>query len=220
MSNRVKAKPERRTRSATKPLSSAPAWVWPALLGGAIVLAVVVGVVLFAGGEDEPPETVRVNGVPLPDYDGVGVDSAVGVKAPVFQAAPIGGTRRTVGSGGGPNDPTRVYVFVSHWCEGCDDAVQDAAALVGGGGVPAGTVVEIIPTDDDPERANHPAERWLRDLGWTGTAYPDSGRNTLANAYGIVDLPTWVVLDTKNVVITREVGSADLTALVQQASAG
>lgn len=218
MSNRVKASRGPKGRPPTKQSRQAPSWLVLAVAAGVVVVAAVVAAVVFIGGDDEAPETVRVNGVPLPELAVGGVDTAVGVKAPVFQAAPLGGRMRTVGSGGGPSDPTRVYVFVSHWCDGCDRAVRAAAELVAADGVPEGTVLEVITTAGDRDRVNHPVEDWLVGLGWTGTTYPDSGRGTLADAYGVVDLPTWVVLDNQNVVITRETGTADPAALVALAA--
>jgi hypothetical protein len=178
------------------------------ILGGVAVaaaLAVVALIVVASGGDEE--DTVFVNGAPLPAWSGEGADPAIGVKAPVFRAAGADGSVRTVGSGGGPADPSKVLLFVSPDCAGCGPAVSGAVDWIGSNELPDLVAVEIVVVDPDDT-----ATAWLGGLGWSGESYLDSGGGTLKQAFGVPEVPFWVVHDRLNVVVAREI-AADPRAL-------
>ena len=185
------------------------------MIGIALGLILVVGAAIaiiatIASGDDADNE-IAFNGDFLPPYIDSGVDPAVGTKAPIFVTTDFDGNRVVTGSGGGPNDTAKLIGFFAHWCPVCQAELPVVTDWIGTRELPDRVEVVLVSTLENSSRGNHPPDEWFEREGWPLPVLVDSSNDEIAEAFGLVSVPYWVVLDDFNRVLMRTTGglSAD-----------
>jgi hypothetical protein len=176
-----------------------------------LVLALGAGLLFWILRDGDSIETIQMNGASLPVFDAEQFpDPAFGTKAPIFSSETVDGDYVWVGSGGGPNDPARVILFVSHACGAdCDTAVADLVAWDAANDPADGVELMIMSVEEDSGGVNYPPGDWLAELGWTGPTARDDGSGTVFESFGMSATPSWMVLNNLSFVLDRGEGVLD-----------
>lgn len=204
-------------------MESAQRWgTWAAGAAGVVIL-VIIALFAFGGGEsdDGDDDAISFNGVGLPAL-AAGADPAVGLKAPLFVTTDLAtGERVVVGGGGGPNDTAKVILFAAHWCPVCQEEIPVVADWLNTNDLPDGVELVAVSTFPDSSRANHPPSDWFAGVDWPYPVMVDDANGSILAMFGMTRVPSWVVIDNQNFVISRVTGAlgADgVDALVQLAA--
>lgn len=181
-----------------------------ALVALAAALAVLVG----RGGDDAPagmpePAAVGVEGRPLPGFDSVAGDAAVGQPAPVLVGTSAAGDRVTIPGAESPY----VVIFLAHWCPHCQREVPLIVDWIRESGAPRGVNVYSVATANDPSRPNYPATAWLESEGWQPPVLVDDERGAAAEAYGVTGFPFFVFVGADGNVVARHAGELAIDEL-------
>ncbi|MEM7285963.1 MAG: TlpA disulfide reductase family protein [Actinomycetota bacterium] len=217
MSNRVKRTQPSRVEARKQQAASVQSlrrWGVAAVLAFGIVIVVVGGVFVFGGDDgDDDAAGISFNGVALPTLAD-GTDPAIGLKAPIFVTTDLAtGDRVVVGGGGGPNDTAKVVLFAAHWCPLCQEEIPVVADWLRSNSLPDGVEVVAVSTFPDAGRANHPPADWFAGAGWPYPVMADDESGAILGMFGMSRVPSWVVLDDRNVVVTRVSGALDAAGL-------
>jgi hypothetical protein len=209
-------------RRGTRNASSTPRWLLPGLIGGAILVAAIVALVLpgiggpsGGGSSTLPPsasagagtsgapsaKTPVITGDPLPALEDPASDPAVGMAAPVVDGTDFVGTPVAIEADGRP----KVVLFLSHACPHCQAEVPVVQDWLDAGGLPAGVDLVSVASRIDPSAPNYPPDAWLEREGWTAPVIVDPTDGVM-NAYGLTAFPFWVFIDADGNVRARTVG--------------
>jgi cytochrome c biogenesis protein CcmG, thiol:disulfide interchange protein DsbE len=178
------------------------------MLRAALVTTVVIGLAvtigLNAAGERTPTLSEEggpaISGAALPEGVDEGDDPAVGLDAPQVTGIAVDGSTVTLGR------PHQAIVLMAPWCPACQAELPTIVTLDAAGGIPRGVELAIVATFTDDPRTPQPPEVWLRDAGWRGPALIDSTTNVVAEMYGIIGVPTWVLIDGDGRIAHRHTG--------------
>lgn len=196
-------------------VQSAQRWgTWAAIAAGVVILGVIALFVFGGDASDDTDSTdISFNGVGLPALSD-GPDPAVGLKAPLFVTADLAtGEQVVVGGGGGPNDTAKVILFAAHWCPVCQEEIPIVADWLNANDLPDGVEVVAVSTFPDATRANHPAVDWFAGADWPYPVMADDANGSILSMFGMTRVPSWVVIDDQNFVVTRVAGALDAAGL-------
>ena len=218
-------------------------WALPALIGGVVVIAAIVALVLpglggsTGGGSSTLPPTTSaaagasvsagssgavvapiVTGNPLPEFKKSTADPAVGMPAPQVTGSGFDGKPASITADGRP----KVVIFLAHWCPHCQAVVPVIQAWVNAGGVPSGIDLVSVATSISASAPNYPPDAWFQREGWTVPVIVDPD-NAVARAYGLPAFPYWTFIAADGSVRARLVGElkiADLEASIRGLTGG
>lgn len=161
--------------------------------------------------------TPVVSGTRLAPVPGSGEDPAVGTVAPVVEGTDFFGAPVVIAPGNGAT----LVVFLAHWCPHCNaeaPRLAEAAAT----GLPEGVRVVVVPTGSQSGAPHWPPSRWVQEMGVVELpTVVDDAAGTIASAYGLESFPYTVLLDDRNLVVARFIGTQahDFFPQVLQAAA-
>lgn len=213
-------------------------------IGLVAVIALVVGIIVFASGGDDSnadpsdntsdtsglaslpaSQPVTVTGTALEAFDAANSpDPAVGLDAPALSGLNFAGDPITVEPGkGGPY----MLVYLAHWCPHCNAEVPRLISWKNSGAVPAELQVIGVATAVSEGAANYPPAVWFSNKGWpwpvmVDQALGDGAAGTAAVAYGASGWPYFVIVGADGKVKARvsgEVEVAELQTIVEAALA-
>ena len=204
-------------------------------IGLVAVVALVVGIIVFAGGGDDskanPSEDTAVasglaslpatqpvtfTGTALPSFDAaINPDPAIGMDAPVlsglnFSSSPIVMDPATKGP--------YMVVFLAHWCVHCNAEVPKLISWKNSGAVPAGLNVIGVATAVSETAPNYPPAVWFSEKGWpwpvmADEAQGDGAAGKAATAYGASGWPYFVIVGADGKVKARVSGEVEISEL-------
>ena len=188
------------------------------LVGGAVlaIAAIVIGVVVFTGGDDEEPAATEPGMSQFQPVDVSGSldpmepisDDGGGAEAPVATVRSFDGTEMTLPV---PGKPTMI-AFGAHWCPHCQATFPVIVEWLDAGGA-EGVEVVAVATGTRADAPNYPPSAWLEEIEWPGATVADDEDSTLAQAYGLTSYPYLVFVDADGTVqhrIRGEVGADQL----------
>ncbi len=155
----------------------------------------------------------------LPRFDqSTAVDPAVGMPAPSVVGFDYDGNEIRIDPAEGP----QVVMFQAHWCPHCAANLPKVMEWMADGTIQSWLPVTLVSTAESPTAANYPANKWLKDMGWTGRVIRDSNEGDrvagrVATAYGAPGYPTLVVIGIDGNVLARatgELSQADMKQLL------
>jgi cytochrome c biogenesis protein CcmG, thiol:disulfide interchange protein DsbE len=195
------------------------------VLGGAVLLAAVFGIVLAisgsgGGGDGGRTETgeVTVAGDALPPIpQDPGTDPAVGQPAPPVTGQNFDGEEVELLADG----QARIVTFLAHWCPVCNREVPVIVDTFDPATMPDGVEFVAVSTGVSPGQPNYPPSQWLEARNWEFGVLADSETNEIASAYGVTAYPAFVVVGADGNVIVRSTGelpAAQLQAFVAAAA--
>ncbi len=184
-----------------------------ASIGGVLVAALIVAIVISMGGEEEAAAgefgDPTVTGASLPMHTGGSTDAALGMTVPQLDGADFDGAAVTFG----PEDGPAALLFLAHWCPHCQNEVPAVKAWMDTGRLPAGTSIVAVATGTDPARDNYPPSAWLEREGLDVPVIVDDAAGTVARAFGLSAFPYWVLVDAEGQVVARTTGSIPMESL-------
>ena len=158
---------------------------------------------LTVTGDNNAKGILVVEGAPLPpmtDKFSIGKDPAFGLRAPLIRGTDW--NNNPVGID--PDDQqAKVVVFLAHWCPYCQAEVPALQQWINTTPTNFGTQFIAVTTSINPTRPNWPPGDWLEREGWTPPTILDDGENRVADAYGLVAFPYWVVINKEGFVVHR-----------------
>lgn len=175
-------------------------------LVGLVGFALVATLILSAGDDDavttDEPQTaaVEVTGAPLPPF--TQPDTALGLTAPTFTAQTFDGGRVQLDADG----TARLYGFFAHWCGFCQRELPRVADWLDTHDLPVGVEVVAISTGVDSGADNYPPSVWFEREVWPALAVLDDADSSIANGFGLMTFPYWVVVDGDGAVVARTSG--------------
>lgn len=203
-------------------------------IGLVAVIALVVGIIVFAGGDDSDSnasndtsnssglaslpvsQPVTVTGTPLAPFDAaISPDPAFGLGAPGLSGLKFSGDPIIVEPGtGGPY----MLVYLAHWCPHCNAEVPKLIDWKNSGAVPAELQVIGIATAVSESAANYPPAMWFSNKGWpwpvlVDEAQGDGAAGKAAVAYGATGWPYFVIVGADGKVKARVSGEIEITEL-------
>lgn len=184
-----------------------------------ILIAAVVGIAIAASGGDDGGATadgietggVEAIGDPLPPLLDPADDGAIGSQAPIVSAATFGGDRVALDNEAG----ARIYGFFAHWCPHCQAELPRIVDFLDTTGLPSGVDLWAISTGVDPTRGNYPPSAWFDAEGYDLPVLMDSSTGQLATAFGLVNYPYFVAINSDNEVVARVSGELDTSQFSQ-----
>ncbi len=201
-------------------------------IGLAAVIALVIGIVVFAGSGDDSndaaSDTTAV-GSSLPDSQpvtttgdalvkldaAVSPDPAVGVDAPLLSGLNFAGEPIVM-------DPATkgpyMLVFLAHWCPHCNAEVPRLNDWKHSGAVPPELNVIGVATAVSPASANYPPATWFSNKGWEWPVMVDEKAGDgeagkAAQAYGASGWPYIVIIGADGKVKVRVSGEVEVSEL-------
>ena len=136
---------------------------WLIAGGGVLVVALLIGAVLFGGSTEETGEP-QVSGVLPPMPASVRIDeSATGTDAPTVVGTDFDGNEVSIQNDGRP----KAVVFLAHWCPHCQAEVPSVQAWLNATGGIEGIDMYSVATAINSSRGNYPPWNWLSAEGWT-----------------------------------------------------
>jgi len=245
MANRQRAEARRKAqsraaRSNGEEGGGSKLGIW---IGLAAVIALVVGIIAFAGGDDskaDPSDNtsnasglaslptsqpVTVTGTPLEAFDASQQpDPAIGLDAPLLSGLNFAGEKIEI-------DPAAkgpyMLVYLAHWCQHCNAEVPRLIDWKNSGAVPPGLNVIGVATAVSKTAVNYPPAVWFSNKGWpwpvlVDEAQGDGAAGTAATAYGATGWPYLVIVGADGKVKARvsgEVEASELQTIVAAALA-
>ncbi len=153
----------------------------------------------------EVAETVTITGQSLPRF-GDAPDPAVGLVAPTVAGVSFDGSPVTIE----PSDKYTVIMFLAHWCQHCQDEVDELGPYYADTPLPENVDVIVVSTSVDEKRPNYPPSEWLTPAAWPTPAIIDTADSAIGSAFGLNAFPFWTILDPDGVVLARTAGSLPL----------
>ena len=203
-------------------------------IGLTAVVALVVGIVVFASRGDSNPNSAgsdtTLAGSSLPDSqpvtftgaalakldDTLKPDPAVGLDAPLLSGLNFAGEPIVM-------DPATkgpyMLVFLAHWCPHCNAEVPRLNDWKHSGAVPPGLNVIGVATAVSSASANYPPAAWFSNKGWEWPVMVDekSGDNGEAGkaaiTYGAPGWPYFVIVGADGKVKVRVSGEVEISEL-------
>lgn len=190
--------------SGAKPSSSRRLPI--ALIAGAALAAglIAVIVVTMGSGGEETTElgTPVVTGDPLPEFDTVQNDTAIGLTIPEVSGADFAGNPVSITRDG----RAKVVIFFAHWCGVCQQEMPLITRWFPGATLPEAVDFISVSTGVNPNQTNYPPSEWFEREGWPIPVILDDGRYGVADAFGLSAYPYFVFVDAEGKVFLRLVG--------------
>jgi thiol-disulfide isomerase/thioredoxin len=184
-----------------------------ALIVGAVLAAGLIAVIVITmgSGGDEGLEVGApvVTGDPLPEFDTVANDTAVGMTIPEVVGADFAGTPVSITLNGKP----KMLLFVAHWCGVCQQEIPLIADWLPGATLPQDLEIISVSTGVNPNQSNYPASAWLEREGWTVPVILDDAGYRAADAFGLSAYPYFVFVDADGRVAVRLTGGLSTTTI-------
>ena len=156
------------------------------------------------GGQDIPESAaVSVEGDALPLFEG-GVDAAVGLEAPVVNAAVSLASGESLRLDHG--EP-RVIGFLAHWCPHCQAELPELAEWLTTSPLAENAEFVAVSTSLRPDAGNFPPSRWFNRDELQATVIVDDPAGTLLSSFGFGGFPSFVAIDENGVVLERLSGN-------------
>lgn len=203
---RPAAGPARKTAPA--PAAKASSRRLPiALIAGAglaVALIAVIVITMGASGEEPPIElgTPTITGDPLPEFETIAADTAVGMLIPEVVGADFAGTPVSITRDG----RAKVIMFFAHWCGVCQQEVPLITDWLPGATLPEGVDLISVSTGVNPNQPNYPPSAWLEREGWAIPVILDDAGYRVADAFGLSAYPYFVFVDADGKVAVRLTG--------------
>ena len=188
-----------------------------ALIAGvalAIGLIVVIVLTMGSGGKvDDSNEvgTPAVAGTPLPEFDTIQNDTALGLAIPEVTGSDFAGAPVSITLDGRP----KVLMFFAHWCGVCQEEVPLIAGWLPTATLPDTLDLISVSTGVNPNATNYPPSEWLEREGWTVPVIRDDAPSTVAAAFGLSAYPYFVFVDGDGRVVLRVTGGLPTEAIEQ-----
>jgi cytochrome c biogenesis protein CcmG/thiol:disulfide interchange protein DsbE len=193
----------------TDPKTSSRTWIFIGL--GAVVVAVLIGAVLFGGSAStEESGSPEVSGSLPPMPSSAAVDeSATGVAAPTVTGQDFDGNEVSIENDG----RAKVLIFLAHWCPHCQAEVPAIQTWLDGGGGVEGVDMYSVATAINSTRSNYPPSEWLKGEGWTVPVIRDDSSSSVLTAYGNGGFPYFVFVNSDGTVAVRTAGEIPISQL-------
>lgn len=188
---------------------------------GVIAVVLIAVVLLSFNGESVPDEygSPNLTGEPLPRFDTVNNDGAIGLAAPEVVGADFDSTPVSITNDGRP----KMIMFVAHWCPHCQAEVPVVEAWIDDGGLPPEVDLYTVATSIQPNRTNYPTSKWLERETWSSPVVVDDASSSVGGAFGLSAFPYWVLVDGNGLVtfrVTGEIGTDAINTLAQDLASG
>jgi thiol-disulfide isomerase/thioredoxin len=189
--------------------TSSRTWIFIGL--GAVVVAVLIGAVLFGGSAStEETSSPEVSGSLPPMPSSANVDeSAAGVAAPTVTGQDFDGSDVAISNDG----RAKVVIFLAHWCPHCQAEVPVIQEWLDGGGGVEGVDLYSVATAINSTRSNYPPSDWLEGEGWTVPVIRDDSSSSVLTAYGNGGFPYFVFINSDGTVAVRTAGEIPISQL-------
>ena len=236
MANRQRAEARRKAQAKaarTGEDGGSKMGIW---IGLAAVIALVVGIVVFASGGDDssadPSDTtadssglaslpvsqpVTITGESLQAFDSaVSPDPAIGLDAPLLSGLNFSG--ETIALDPAVDGPY-MLVFLAHWCPHCNAEVPRLNDWKNSGAVPPELNVVGVATAVSSKSENYPPAVWFSNKGWqwpviVDEATGDNGEaGKAAQAFGASGWPYFVIVGADGKVKVRVSGEVEIAEL-------
>ena len=183
-----------------------------AILAGAGLLAVVIGVSTTTSAPETKAKSLTVTGGPLPVLEAnlaLGEDPAFGMAAPRIEGSDWNGEPVLVDPADGRG---KVVTFLAHWCPHCQAEVPWVQEWLNETGGHPDADLYAVATSNNRSRPNWPPSEWLAREGWSSpTIIDENGR--VGAAYGVSGFPFWVVIDSQGRIMYRYAGGTSVEGL-------
>jgi thiol-disulfide isomerase/thioredoxin len=185
------------------------------LLGGAVVAAVVLAILLTPPRQSDgvaEHQTVTISGETLASFAGdPSSDPARGLSAPQLSGFDFEGSTVTIPADGRP----KVILFLAHWCPHCQNEVQSIVTYLRNNDFPAGADLYSVATASSSTRPNWPPSAWLEREGWPFPVIVDDEQSSAFEAFGRGAFPFYVFVDANGTVVLRLSGEQDPVHLAE-----
>jgi len=194
-------------RFAPAPAAKAPSKRLPIALivGAALAVGLIAVIVITMGSGSADAVEVGapvVTGDPLPEFETVANDTAVGMTIPEVTGADFAGTPVSITRDG----RAKVIMFFAHWCSVCQQEVPLIAGWLPGATLPEGVDLISVSTGVNPNQANYPPSAWMEREGWAVPVILDDAGYSVADAFGLSAYPYFVFVDGDGKVAVRLTG--------------
>lgn len=194
-------------KSAPVPAAKASSKRLPiALIVGAVLAVGLIAVIVITMGSDADGTlevgAPVVTGDPLPEFDTIANDTAVGMTIPEVTGADFAGTPVSITLNGKP----KMLLFVAHWCGVCQQEVPLIADWLPGATLLQDLEIISVSTGVNPNQNNYPASVWMAREGWTVPVILDDAGYSVADAFGLSAYPYFVFVDADGKVLVRLTG--------------
>ena len=237
MANRQRAEARRKAQAKASRTSGeggdggSKMGIW---IGLVAVVALVVGIIVFAGGGDDSSsnasentsdssglaslpvsQPVTVTGTPLEPFEAANnPDPAFGLEAPVLSGLNFAGEPIVADPADGPY----MLVFLAHWCPHCNAEVPRLNDWKNSGAVPPELNVIGVATAASSTSENYPPAVWFSNKGWQWPVIVDEANGEgeagkAAQAYGATGWPYFVIVGADGKVKARVSGEIEVTEL-------
>jgi len=174
------------------------------------VETVLAPAITVAGGSGE----VTIVGDPLPLFEQLANDTAIGLPAPRVWGHDFDGNEVTIN----PAEGAHLVVFVAHWCPHCNAELPLLVQAAADGTLPSWLPITLVSTAESTTAPNHPPQPWLAEQGWTGRVIEDGSQGdgaagTIAQVYGASGWPYFVLIGSDGTVVARSVGEISVVQL-------
>lgn len=201
-------------KSAPAPAAKASSKRLPIALivGAAFAVGLIAVIVITMGsGGDETLEVGApvITGDPLPEFDTIANDTAVGMTIPEITGADFAGTPVSITLNGKP----KMLLFFAHWCSVCQQEVPMIADWLPGATLPEGLEMITVSTGVNPNQNNYPPSAWMEREGWTVPVILDDAGYSVADAFGLSAYPYFVFVDADGKVVVRLTGGLAIATI-------
>jgi thiol-disulfide isomerase/thioredoxin len=189
-----------------------PGVILGVVLGLVVLVALIVAIAVSVTNDDgssaeglEQFQPVSVpTGAPLPRFESIANDPAVGQQAPGLEGRSFDGTPVNVVPGDGPY----LLAFGAHWCNVCQAEFPELERRYQDGDIPAGVEFVAIATGSSADLPNYPPSTWLLNrVGWSNPVMADDENYSAASAYGLASYPFLVAVAEDGTVAARSSGA-------------
>jgi len=186
------------------------------IVGVVLAIGLVVVIVLTMGSGNSVDDsnevgTPAVAGTPLPEFDTVQNDTALGLTIPEVTGSDFAGTPVSITLDGRP----KVLMFFAHWCGVCQQEVPLITGWLPTATLPGTLDLISVSTGVNPNAANYPPSLWLEREGWPVPVIRDDASGTVAASFGLSAYPYFVFVDGDGRVVLRATGGLPTEALEQ-----
>jgi thiol-disulfide isomerase/thioredoxin len=178
----------------------------PVFLLAAIVAVAAITLLLRQPDDGGVAQTrdVDIEGTDLPPL--VGAEAADGLVVPVVSGTGFDGSSAELTRPG----TATVIGFFAHWCQHCQQEVDELAGHLSVNALPDGVRVVAVSSGVRPRQTNYPPSEWFEREGWPAELLVDDSESSVAQAFGLTAFPFWVVVDADGELVDRFAGSVGI----------